>query len=141
MIDPHGLPGVLIRWHTTRQVMKTLFHKASSRRRLTRAFTLPLALTWILIASPLQAAAPAGFAEPVRLRAGDGYVKTERPGYASPCLADVDGDGVTELLVGQFMRGKIRIYEPVADDPSNTRYDEGRWLEADGKVAEVPGVW
>lgn len=116
--------------------MKNPTRRASSRLNLALSIALPLACV-----GPTRAAAPTGFAEPVRLRAGNDYVKTESPGYASPCLADVDGDGITELLVGQFRDGKIRIYEPVADDPTGTRFDAGRWLEADGEVASVPGVW
>jgi hypothetical protein len=31
-------------------------------------------------------------------------IQVEAPGYAVPCLADLDGDGVRDLLVGQFKR-------------------------------------
>ena len=111
-----------------------------SKNLITQA-TLTLFSALLLCLSPAEAKAPKGFAEPVRLRAGDSYVKTESPGYASPCLADVDGDGTAELLVGQFKDGKIRVYEPVAGDKTGTRFDEGRWLEAGGETAKVPGVW
>ena len=37
------------------------------------------------------------FEAPVRLKAGGQYIKTEAPGYASPCWADVDGDGKKDL--------------------------------------------
>ena len=90
----------------------------------------------------VSAAAPSEFLKPVRLPAGeDGFVKVENPGYASPCVADIDGDGVDELLVGQFNTGKIRVYERIETEGEEVRYDGGRWLEAGGKVAEVPGVW
>lgn len=97
----------------------------------------------LFVLCPLSATAqaPTEFTEPVRLRAGDDFVKTESPGYASPCLADIDGDDTLELLVGQFNGGKIRVYEPVPGDETGTRFDEGRWLEADGEPARIPGVW
>lgn len=86
------------------------------------------------------AAAPAGsaeFAAPVRLRAGDGYVKVEAPGYACPTMFDVDGDGKKDLVVGQFNGGKMRMYKGV----EGGAFAAGEWLTADGKVAQVPGVW
>jgi hypothetical protein len=64
-------------------------------------------------------------------------VRVERPGYASPCWADVDGDGKKDLLVGQFSGGKIRVFKNRGDGVLNA----GEWLQAGGKVAEVPGVW
>jgi hypothetical protein len=79
----------------------------------------------------------AEFQDPVRLKGADEYVRVESPGYAAPCWADVDGDGKKDLLVGQFNGGKIRVYKNLGDG----QLGAARWLEADGKVAEVPGVW
>ena len=31
-------------------------------------------------------------------------------GHGSPCVTDWDGDGVKDLLLGQFSGGKIRLY-------------------------------
>ena len=82
-------------------------------------------------------AGAAEFARPVRLQ-GDGQaVRVESPGYAAPCWADVDGDAKKDLLVGQFRQGKIRVYKNLG----NNRLAAAKWLEADGKVAVVPGVW
>jgi hypothetical protein len=77
------------------------------------------------------------FAKPVRMEGGGEPVRVERPGYASPCWADIDGDGKKDLLVGQFSGGKIRFFKNRGD----AKLDAGDWLKADGKVAEVPGVW
>ena len=76
------------------------------------------------------------FAPPVRLRAGGDFVKVEKPGYAAPCWHDVDRDGAKDLVVGQFAGGKIKVYRNVGG-----KLEAGTWLEAGGKVAEVPGVW
>ena len=67
------------------------------RKSLINYATLTLFSALLLCASPAEAKAPKGFAEPIRLRAGDGFMKAER-GYATPCLADIDGDGTKELL-------------------------------------------
>ena len=77
------------------------------------------------------------FAKPVRMQSGGEAVRVESPGYASPCWADIDGDGKKDLLVGQFNGGKIRIFKNRGD----AKLDAGDWLKVDGKVAEVPGVW
>jgi len=81
------------------------------------------------------------FEAPVRLRAGDGYVKVEAPGYACPTMFDVDGDGTKDLVVGQFNGGKMRMYKGIASGTGRGSFAAGEWLKADGKVAQVPGVW
>jgi hypothetical protein len=79
----------------------------------------------------------AEFKPPVRLTADGVSVRVESPGYAAPCWADIDGDGKKDLLVGQFSGGKIRIYKNLGDG----KLAAGDWLQAEGTVAEVPGVW
>ena len=79
----------------------------------------------------------AEFHPPVRLKAGGVAIRVEAPGYASPCLADVDGDGKMDLLVGQFNKGKIQLFKGLGGG----KFAKGDWLQAEGKVAEVPGVW
>lgn len=81
--------------------------------------------------------AAAEFERPVRLKAGGDAVRVESPGYAAPCWADIDGDGKKDLLVGQFNQGKIRVFKNLGEG----ELAEGVWLQAEGQVAEVPGVW
>lgn len=77
------------------------------------------------------------FEPPVRMKADGEFIQVEAPGYAAPCWADVDGDGKKDLLVGQFAGGKIKVYK----NKGNGELAAGEWLQADGKDAEVPGVW
>lgn len=77
------------------------------------------------------------FAPPVRFTAGREPVKVEAPGYAAPTWADVDRDGKKDLVVGQFNGGKMRVFKNLGKG----KLDAGKWLEAEGDVAEVPGVW
>ena len=48
-------------------------------------------------------------APPVRLEAEGKPIDTE-VGHAAPCVVDFDGDGVKDLLVGQFGGGVLWIY-------------------------------
>ena len=77
------------------------------------------------------------FARPVLLKANGEAIRVEAPGFACPCWIDVDGDGKKDLVVGQFNKGKMRVYKSLGDG----RFAAGEWLQAEGKVAEVPGVW
>src|SRR5215468_5266642 len=77
------------------------------------------------------------FQKPIRLKAGDDFIRVESPGYACPCLVDIDHDGKLDLLVGQFNQGKIKVYKGLGD----MKFAPGEWLKADGDVAQVPGVW
>jgi len=79
----------------------------------------------------------AEFESPIMLKAGGAAIKVESPGYAAPCWADMNGDGKNDLLVGQFRGGKIRVYENLGEG----KLASGVWLKAEGKIAEIPGVW
>jgi hypothetical protein len=92
-------------------------------------------LTACLLGGSTALCAAADFEPPVRLRGGDDAVRVEAPGYAAPCWATIDGGKA--LLVGQFNQGKIRVYKHLGGD----KFAAGTWLQAEGKVAEVPGVW
>lgn len=94
-------------------------------------------LTALLLGGSTATGSAAEFDPPIRLKAGDAAVRVETPGYAAPCWADLDGDGKKELLVGQFNQGKIRVYKHLGSQ----KFAAGDWLKAEGKVAEVPGVW
>lgn len=103
----------------------------------------PMMITWFacsLGAGTLLSAMESGAAQfdtPVRFKGGDEFVRVESPGYAAPCWDDIDGDGKKDLLVGQFNDGKIRVFKGLGGE----KLARGEWLKAEGKVAEVPGVW
>jgi hypothetical protein len=85
----------------------------------------------------LCGAAEPRFHPPVRVMAGGVPIRVEAPGFASPCLADLDGHGKMDLLVGQFNQGKIQVFKGLGGG----KFAKGTWLQVDGKAAEVPGVW
>ncbi len=77
------------------------------------------------------------FEKPYQLKGGEAVIELESPGYAAPALYDLDGDGVKDLLVGQFMEGKVMVYKGKGEG----KFAEGKPLEAGGEVVKIPGVW
>jgi hypothetical protein len=75
------------------------------------------------------------FEPPKRLEADGASIRVESPGYAYPCWAEVGGK--KGLVVGQFNKGKMRFFESLG----GLKFGKGEWLQAEGKDAEVPGVW
>ncbi|MCL6502899.1 MAG: VCBS repeat-containing protein [Pirellulales bacterium] len=72
-------------------------------------------------------------APPVRLEAADGVIDAEI-GHAAPYLADIDGDGLADLLVGQFGGGKLRWYRNVGTSGA-PKFAGSAWVKAAGKPA------
>jgi hypothetical protein len=96
-----------------------------------------LLLSAALVTGGVTTAVAADFQPPVRLLADGKAIRVESPGYACPCWADLQGDGKLKLLVGQFNGGKIKVYDHLGAE----NFGPGQWLKAEGKIAEVPGVW
>lgn len=57
-------------------------------------------------------------------------------GHAAPLFMDWDGDGLKDLLVGQFDGGYLRIYRNTGKKGAPT-FGEHTWFEADGARAKV----
>lgn len=91
----------------------------------------------VLLGGYAAVANAADFDPPMRLKAGDSAIRVESPGYACPAWVDLKGDGKKALLVGQFRQGKIQVFK----HEGATKFGPGKWLEVEGKAAEVPGVW
>lgn len=96
----------------------------------------------------LAAAAPGAllaadykFEAPQKVMGGDKAIEVEAPGYAAPGLYDVTGDGVPDLLVGQFKEGKIGLYKGSRGEDGKLTFGAHEWLMADGEIAKIPGVW
>ena len=94
-------------------------------------------LAILVISGAIGAAADFAFEEPIVLESEGSPIELDSPGYAAPCWADIDQDGKAELLVGQFSKGKIAVYE----EESDLKFGKREWLKANRKVASISGVW
>ena len=94
-------------------------------------------LALLFMAKGAASLCAAGLESPVRLNSGEGPLDIEEVGHAAPYVTDWDGNGVLDLLVGQFSDGKLRIYRNVGsnDDP---RYDGFEYFQVGDDVARVP---
>jgi hypothetical protein len=86
--------------------------------------------------APPGVAAAGELAAPFRIEADGKPIDTDT-GHASPFMVDFDGDGVRDLLVGQFSGGKLRIYRNLGTD-TQPKFGALAWFNAGGKEATVP---
>ncbi|HEV8068536.1 MAG TPA: FG-GAP-like repeat-containing protein [Planctomycetaceae bacterium] len=76
------------------------------------------------------------FEKPVRLQADGKIIDTcESLGHSGPCLADVDGDGLRDLVVGDFS-GKFHVYRNVGTN-EHPKFGPPTDLMAGGVPAKV----
>ena len=74
------------------------------------------------------------------LQADGEPIAVESPGYACPTIADVDGDGVHDLVVGQFNGGKMHYYRNLSKPDETPEYASRQWINTGSEPAQVPGV-
>jgi hypothetical protein len=101
-------------------------------------------MRWLLPLFPLAivlfAAAPPPLEElaaPVKLTAKGQVIDVGRSGHAAPFAGDFDGDGLPDLLVGQFHEGRLRVYLNKGKKGA-PRFDTWAWFTAGGKPGRVP---
>ena len=89
----------------------------------------------LALALPAQAPAPE-LRPPVRIEAAGKPIDVD-VGHTAPFFEDIDGDGLPDLLVGQFGDGKLRVYKN-AGTRKAPRFEKFHYLQAGGKDASVP---
>ena len=75
--------------------------------------------------------------KPFRVTAQDGKPIDCEIGHAAPFIADIDGDGLPDLLVGQFGGGKLRIYKNTGTK-TEPKFGQFYWMKAGSADASVP---
>jgi len=94
-----------------------------------------LLLALLGLAPPADDGASGELAPPVRVEAAGKPIDTE-VGHAAPFVGDFDGDGVDDLLVGQFGEGILWVYRNEGTNgrpklAAGVKFKEGR---DDGRV-------
>ena len=67
----------------------------------------------------------------------DGEPINVEVGHAAPFFTDFDGDGLKDLLVGQFGDGKLRVYRNVGTR-HEPRFSDFYYFQAAGADGTVP---
>lgn len=98
-------------------------------------------LRTILVFAAVVLAVPAcaedGLAAPVCIEAdGKPIDLADGTGHAAPLVTDWDGDGLPDLLVGQFQGGYLRIYRN-GGKKGAPAFGAHAWFEAGGGRAKV----
>ena len=75
------------------------------------------------------------FGGPVPVMAGGRAINVE-VGHAAPAWSDLTGDGVPDLIVGQFGEGKARVYKNYGS-AANPAFRDFTFLQAGGQTATV----
>lgn len=88
------------------------------------------------VAASASAAEPVAFEDPVRLKAGGEFIDVEI-GHAAPLVADMNGDGLKDLLVGQLGGGKLWIF-PNEGSNAEPKFGRGKLFKEGGPEGTVP---
>jgi hypothetical protein len=75
-----------------------------------------------------------GFLEPVQIQADGALLDVGL--MAEPFMVDWDGDGLNDLLAGQFSPGKVRFYKNVGTN-NDPVFEFQNYLQADGSDITV----
>jgi len=94
-----------------------------------------------LLLTGIASVAPATFVadtlqSPFRVSDAKGLIDVD-VGHAAPLITDFDGDGVPDLLVGQFGEGKLRVYKNVGSAKA-PRFDGFTWFKAGEQEGRIP---
>jgi hypothetical protein len=96
-----------------------------------------LAATAVALATVAAGVTAAELEGPIAITAGGSPVDTEHAGNAAPFVADLDGDGRKDLLVGERYLGRLRIYRNVGSN-QQPRFDRFSVFQDGAPEGRVP---
>jgi hypothetical protein len=74
---------------------------------------------------------------PIHVTAGGKPIDVQYVGHAAPFYGDFDGDGVNDLLVGQFHEGRLRVYRNLGTN-AQPRFEDYVWFGDGAENWRVP---
>ena len=129
------------------RLSRLLFDK--SPEQISRRVVCRLTATFLVLLLALQVSLPTAlgqgrqsskyFETPVRLKADGKHIniaKFSSSAHAGPCVADVDCDGVNDLIVGSFS-GTFFVFKNTGSNSAPIYTAKGE-LQAGGEAAKVP---
>jgi hypothetical protein len=126
-----------VTWPGAADAARAEYHGAAMNHPLLPAAALLLGVAGVAAQDTRPDASP--FREPFRLCADGKPIdigKLSKFAHAGPCLADVDGDGDRDLVVGDFP-GNFWLFENIGDDKKPVYAARGQ-LQAGGEAAKTP---
>jgi hypothetical protein len=95
---------------------------------------MPPAVRFLVALAPIHAGSE--LAPPFLVEAAEGAIDVTG-GNSAPFLFDLDGDGLLDLLVGQFDEGRVRLY-PNRGERGAPRFADWRFLRAGEELLGLP---
>lgn len=74
---------------------------------------------------------------PVQILAADNPIDVKRTGHSAPCFADFDGDGLRDLIVGEYYEGRVRVFKNHGTQ-AQPLFQDFEWIVTEAGNAKVP---
>ena len=80
------------------------------------------------------------FQKPIQLTAGGKPIDVQRTGHSAPFVGDFDGDGLNDLLVGEFHEGRLRIFRNVGSNQM-PKFESYKWFKTGAELGRFQLVF
>ena len=96
-----------------------------------------LVMPLVMNAAPTVDELASDLDRPLQITADGKPIDVQRDGHSAPFVGDFDGDGLNDLLVGEFEDGRLRIYRNLGTN-SQPRFAKYEWFKTGAELGRVP---